>query len=85
MLAGIAERASVFVACEPRRSRTALVGSHLLGLIGCNDVTRHDAVASVVAGFHGRELSMLWPQSTAWTLDEGPRGLFSHLLVARRA
>jgi hypothetical protein len=85
MLTGIAERANVFVACEPRRSRTALVGSHLLGLIGCNDVTRHDAVASVVAGFHGRELSALWPASSGWTLDEGPRGLFSHLFVARRA
>ncbi len=85
MLAGIAERSNVFVACEPRRSRTALVGSHLLGLIGCNDVTRHDAVASVVAGFHGRELSALWPSTSGWTLDEGPRGLFSHLFVARRA
>jgi hypothetical protein len=85
MLAGIAERANVFVACEPRRSRTALVGSHLLGLIGCNDVTRHDAVASVVAGFHGRELSALWPASSGWTLEEGPRSLFSHLFVARRA
>ena len=85
MLAGIAERTNLFVACEPRRSRTALVGSHLLGLIGCNDVTRHDAVASVVAGFHGHELSALWPATSGWTLDEGPRGLFSHLFVARRA
>jgi hypothetical protein len=85
MLAGIAGRANLFVACEPRRSRTALVGSHLLALIGCNDVTRHDAVASVVAGFHGRELSALWPATSGWTLHEGPRGLFSHRFVARRA
>jgi len=85
MLARVAERTGVFVACEPRRSRAALAGSHLLGLIGCNDVTRHDAVASVVAGFHGRELSAFWPACLAWTLEEAPRGLFSHLFVARRA
>ena len=85
MLARIAERTGFFVACEPRRSRTALVASRLLGLIGCNDVTRHDAVASVVAGFRGNELSALWPAPAAWTLEEVPRGLFSHLFVARRA
>ena len=37
--------AQTFVACEPRRSPFGLAGSKLLGLIGCNDVTRHDAVA----------------------------------------
>ena len=61
LLAGVAARTRCFVACEPRRSTLALTGSRLLGLIGCNDVTRHDAVASVRAGFEAEELSRLWP------------------------
>jgi SAM-dependent methyltransferase len=78
-----ASRARLFVACEPRRSRVALLGSHLLGFIGCNDVTRHDAVASVRAGFRGQDLSQLWPDAAAHVLQERPRGLFSHGFVAR--
>jgi len=78
-----AKRTRAFVACEPRRSRLALAGSRLLGLAGCNDVTRHDAVASVRAGFAGRELSALWPAGEGWTLEERARGPFSHLFVAR--
>lgn len=75
-----------FVCCEPRRSKRALAGSHLLGLIGCNDVTRHDAVVSVHAGFRDRELSALWPRrpSAAWRLDERAAGAFSHLFIAVR-
>jgi hypothetical protein len=78
-------RAGLFVGCEPRRARLPLAGSHLLGLIGCNDVTRHDAVLSVRSGFTARELSALWPSSNGWTLEERGAGLFSHLFVARRA
>lgn len=78
-----AGRAPLFIACEPRRSPFALLGSRLLGLIGCNDVTRHDAVASVRAGFRGRELTRLWPESASHGLDERARGLFSHGFVAR--
>jgi hypothetical protein len=52
-------------------------------LIGCNAVTRHDAAASVRAGFAGRELSALWPARPGWRLREGRAGLFSHLFVAR--
>lgn len=74
----------LFVACEPRRARLALAGSHMLGLIGCNDVTRHDAVLSVRAGFNGQELSQLWLPSEGWTLQEGRAGLFSHRFVAMR-
>jgi 23S rRNA U2552 (ribose-2'-O)-methylase RlmE/FtsJ len=77
-------RAPLFVACEPRRSRLALTGSRLLGLIGCNDVTRHDAVISVRAGFSGAELSAAWPGAPGWTLTERPAPPFSHLFVARR-
>jgi len=84
LLAGVAARTRCFVACEPRRSALALTGSRLLGLIGCNDVTRHDAVASVRAGFDGDEISRLWPQGQGWSLEERARGLFSHAFVARR-
>ena len=79
-----ASRSRVFITCEPRRSSMSLVGSRLLGLIGCNDVTRHDAVVSVRAGFSGRELSRLWPEHREWVLEERPAGVFSHLFVARR-
>lgn len=85
LLAGIAAHARAVVFIEPRRSRGALFGSHLLGLIGCNAVTRHDAVVSVRAGFRGSELSEIWPQDGQWLLDEANAGLFSHRFVAVRA
>ncbi len=84
LLAGIASRARAFICCEPRRSRIALTGSHLLGAIGCNAVTRNDAVISVRAGFSGNELSNLWPRSDAWDLHEGRSGLFCHRFMALR-
>jgi hypothetical protein len=84
MLALIAKRTRAFIACEPRRSALAAAGARLLGVIGCNDVTRHDAVASVRAGFAGRELTRLWPAEGGWRKAEGPRGLFSHSFVAAR-
>jgi hypothetical protein len=76
-------KAGAFVACEPRRSAVALLGSRMLAVVGCNDVTRHDAVASVRAGFRGSELTSLWPRSGRWRVSEGPRALFSHCFVAR--
>lgn len=84
LLKGIATRACAFVCCEPRRSKIALTGSRLLGLIGCNDVTRHDAVVSVRAGFTGDELSTLWPNPEAWTLQESLAAPFGHRFVAVR-
>lgn len=84
LLALAAQRAPLFVACEPRRSRVALHASRLLGVVGCNDVTRHDAATSVRAGFLGRELSALWPDPAGWRLAEGPARPFGHLFVARR-
>lgn len=81
---GIADRAHAFVCCEPQRSRLALTGSRLLGLIGCNDVTRHDAVASVHAGFIGEELASLWPHPEEWMLSESPATPFGHLFTAVR-
>jgi hypothetical protein len=84
LLAGVAERFGAFACCEPRRSLVSLAGSHLLGLIGCNDVTRHDGVVSVNAGFRDDELSAAWPRAArVWELHETPAGAFSHLFVAR--
>ena len=73
-----------FIACEPRRSRTALAGTSLLPLIGCNEVTLHDADVSVRAGFRDRELSALWPTDPGWQVTERRRGLFTHAFVAAR-
>jgi hypothetical protein len=84
LLARSAARADLFVACEPRRHGLALAASRQVAWIGCNAVTRHDAVVSVRAGFAGRELSALWPDHDAWRADEEPAGLFSHLFVATR-
>ena len=79
----VAARTPCFAACEPRRNRFALLASHLVGLLGCNAVTRHDAVASVEAGFSGQELSRLWPQK-GWRLTERAGFPFTHVLTARR-
>jgi len=84
LMDGIAARARAFVCCEPRRSHIALAFSRLLGVVGCNAVTRHDAVASVRAGFSALELSALWPQPAGWNLREGPAGMFSHRFQAVR-
>lgn len=77
------ERAQLVAACEPRRSQLALLGCRLMWFIGANDVTRHDAIVSVRAGFTGRELSEMW--QAPWQLDERSAPPFSHLFVARRA
>jgi hypothetical protein len=85
MLSLVAERTSVFVACETRRSAVTMAGARMLGVIGCNDVTRHDAAASIRAGFVDGEVSALWPAGP-WSLREEARGLFaSHLFVAARS
>ncbi|HZE61872.1 MAG TPA: methyltransferase [Burkholderiales bacterium] len=78
-----AQRCRALAACEPRRSGLALGASHLLGFIGCNDVTRHDAVVSVRAGFRDDELSRMWPTPAGWKLIERAAPPFSHLFVAR--
>ena len=76
--------ATRLVAIEPRRSGWALAASRLVGLIGCNGVTRHDAPVSVRAGFRRQELSDLWPGNGEWAVEERRVGWFSHLFVARR-
>ena len=82
LLESVSTRAELFVACEPRRDRLTLQASRLVGWIGCNAVTRHDAPISVRAGFTGRELSALWPAGGDWHTEEGPTGPFSHHFVA---
>jgi hypothetical protein len=82
LLAGIASRARTFVACEPRRGRFALLGARLVGVLGANEVTRHDAVVSVRAGFQGRDLSALWPQDGLWHLSENAVLPFTHVFRA---
>jgi len=84
LLTKIASSCRIFVACEPRRTPFTLFASRCVGLFGCNDVTRHDAVVSVRAGFKGNEVSQLWPAPASWSLSERAAGLFSHLFVARR-
>jgi len=79
----VSGRTNCFAACEPRRYPTALCASQWLWLLGCNQVTRHDAVASVRAGFDGQELSSLWPKNRSWLFREEAVGLFSHRFVAR--
>lgn len=81
----VAQRTHTFVACEPRRSFISLAASHCLGAIGCNHVTRHDAVLSVRAGFRGVELGELWPAAQGWQLAERQAGLFSHLFRAQKS
>lgn len=85
MLRLIAGRTKFFAACEPHRSQLPLLFSKLVWFIGCNAVTRHDAVVSVRAGFRDAELSALWPKLPGWQIREDRAGLFSHAFVAQRA
>jgi hypothetical protein len=80
----VSGRTHCFAACEPRRYPAALWASRWLWLLGCNQVTRHDAVTSVRAGFARCELSALWPGDGSWFLRDEAVGLFSHRFVAQR-
>jgi hypothetical protein len=83
LLRTIADRSDRFLACEPRRTWLSLAGSHLIGALGTNAVTREDAVLSVHAGFRGSELTALWPDvGDQWEVQEYAAGLFSHCFRA---
>jgi hypothetical protein len=85
LLDAVAASTDRFLACEPRRHWVALAGSHLIGAIGANSVTRTDAVLSVHAGFRGNELQALWPnQGVEWRIHEYAAGAFSHCIRAER-
>lgn len=75
-----AQQTKAFVACEPRRNRFAWLAAHLVAVLGANNVTRHDAVVSVEAGFGRCELSALWPPG--WRLREQGAWPFSHVFTA---
>lgn len=77
-----AERADYFAASEPLRDAVALWFAKKIWLIGCNEVTRHDAAISVRAGFKNAELSGMWP--AGWRLAEKRHGLFTHFFAAAR-
>jgi len=80
----VSQHANLFIATEPRRAPWPLFCSRQLWAIGCNEVTRHDAVVSVQAGFSGEELSALWPDRQNWRLAEHRAGAFSHLFIAQK-
>jgi hypothetical protein len=80
LLALAARHTKTFIACEPRRSRFAWLAAHMVFALGANDVTRHDAVISVEAGFAAGELSALWP--LGWTVHEQAAWPFSHVFAA---
>lgn len=80
LLHGIAAHTGLFIATEPLRRRFAYLAASAVGLIGANAVTRHDAPASVRAGFNGPDLGPTWPGTV---LFEGRRGLFTHAFAAR--
>jgi Methyltransferase domain len=83
LLTQAAWQTRTFIACEPRRSRLALAGASLLRLLGCNQLTVHDGLISVRAGFRNREISAMWPpDGNGWQLSEGRTGLFTHTFVA---
>jgi hypothetical protein len=84
LLRKISQSTKLFIAIETHRFASPLLIETLLWLIGCNDVTRHDAVVSIRAGFDGEEISALWPDQKNWQLTEHRAGLFSHLFIARR-
>lgn len=84
LLRKISGVATHFIAIEPQRFAPASLVKPLLRVIGCNEVTRHDAAVSIRAGFAGGELTALWPDSENWQLTERRAGLFSHLFIAQR-
>jgi hypothetical protein len=79
---GLHKLAPVLLATEPRRGSFPLAAARLLWAIGANDVTMHDAAASVRAGFAGTELSALWPAGAGKPLEERRGGLFTHVFAA---
>lgn len=84
LFAEAAQKSDWFFACEPRRSRISLAAVRLLPLIRCNAVTRHDALASIRAGFADKELATLWLRENSWRIKEFEGGFASHCFMASR-
>jgi Methyltransferase domain len=85
MLALARAQTKLFAACEPRRALGTLAMSYMVGFIGCNVVSRHDAPVSVRAGFTGKEISALWPAQSDWRLEEHSAQFFNQTFLAKRA
>jgi 2-polyprenyl-3-methyl-5-hydroxy-6-metoxy-1,4-benzoquinol methylase len=85
LFSALQPRTTVFLATEPCRGATAHAASRLLWSIGANDVTLHDAPASVRAGFRGTELSALWPGGPLKPVEERQIGPFTHVFVAGKS
>jgi hypothetical protein len=80
----LATKTTTLVACEPHRFAFPTLAGGCVVLIGCSAVTRHDAIASIRAGFVRQELSALWPKDPNWRLVEGKAGWCSHSFWASR-
>jgi SAM-dependent methyltransferase len=72
LLYALARLSRMFVATEPRRSTLALIAARSVRAIGANAVTRHDAAASVRAGFRDAELTAHWPGQVRFDAVRGP-------------
>ena len=72
LLQAIARNSRMLVATEPRRSTLALIAARSVRAIGANAVTRHDAAASVRAGFRDAELTAQWPGQVHLDAARGP-------------
>ncbi len=84
LFAAAEPHAAAFAACEPGRDAFGLVSSKLVWAIGCGEVARHDAVASVRAGFRGQEISASFPVHERWDVLEFGAFPFTHCFAARR-
>jgi hypothetical protein len=79
-----AGRANLIVAGEPRRTHFAREVSRFVWLLGCGEVIRHDALASIRAGFVQKEISASWPTRAGWAVEEREAGPFWHTFAAKR-
>jgi SAM-dependent methyltransferase len=85
LLEGVAARSRAFIALEPHRGILATVGSHLIGMLGVNAVTREDAIKSVAAGFSATEITDAWPvHGDSWWTREFRALPFSQCFLAAR-
>lgn len=83
--AAIRPHARVILANETARGTHRLWLARAAFLLGLNRVTRHDAVASVRAGFKGRELAdLLGLAETPWAVSIHTTPLGAHRLIAHR-
>jgi hypothetical protein len=80
----IGQTTTLFIAIEPHRFYFPFPCAQTLRLIGCSQITLHDAEASIRAGFVRQEISELWPDKKKWRLTERRAGLFSHLFIAKK-